>query len=691
MRICFFVLVTLLAVKCSYGQEIDPVREQQLEDLAEKQDAESKDDYAMQQYEHYHIHPVNLNAVDAAGLAEFDLLNSLQIAEFISYRSLLGKLISIYELQAIPGWDLQTIRTLLPFVRVAENDGIAATLRQRLHGGTDRILMRTSMQLEKSRGYDRPVDSGASYYAGSRQKLMMRFGYNYKNILQYGLLGDKDAGEQFFRGYQKQGFDFYSFHFFIRNLGLIKAFALGDFTANFGQGLIQWQSLAFGKGAQVLSMKREASVIRPYNSAGEFNFHRGIAATVKLGLIECTGFFSLRHVSANLVTDTLGRQDEFSSFETSGYHRTPSENEDRNSLRQIAVGGNIQVSGNQYHAGLSMMQYYFSHNLEKQDVPYNAFAIRGRVWNDVSGDYSCTYHNMHLFGEVAMDKRGQLAVVDGILTSLGADADAGIIYRSISKGFQSLYSNAFTESSTVNNEQGLYASLSVRPARFLKIDFYFDVFSFPWLKYLVDAPGAGRSYFTQLLYQPNKNSSWYSRFKTDQRQSNLSTSSGAVPQLRTATVNDLRTEWKHSFRKNITVRTRLEYLWYDPGSADHEKGKMALFDVIYHPRLRPYSGNMRVQYVNTDSYNSRIYAYESDVLYENSTPAVYGHTLRYYINLGISVRRVFHLEKHFGSGLTIWLRWAQSLYPAHTVIATGLDQYTGSHKSEIKLQLACNW
>ncbi|MBL0144814.1 MAG: hypothetical protein IPP48_02690 [Chitinophagaceae bacterium] len=62
------------------------------------------------------------------------------------------------------------------------------------------------------------------------------------------MLGEKDAGEQFFKGNQKQGFDFYSTHLFARNIGIVKALALGDFTVNMGQGLTQWQSLAFKKG-----------------------------------------------------------------------------------------------------------------------------------------------------------------------------------------------------------------------------------------------------------------------------------------------------------------------------------------------------------------------------------------------------------------------------------------------------------
>ena len=69
---------------------------------------------------------------------------------------------------------------------------------------------------------------------------------------------------------------FIHFIFFFSIAGIVRALAIGDFTVNLGQGLIQWQSLSFTKSSQALAIKREASCLRPYHSAGEFNFHRGL-------------------------------------------------------------------------------------------------------------------------------------------------------------------------------------------------------------------------------------------------------------------------------------------------------------------------------------------------------------------------------------------------------------------------------
>ncbi|MBS1936073.1 MAG: hypothetical protein JST96_18880, partial [Bacteroidetes bacterium] len=381
----------------------------------------------------------------------------------LSYRKLLGSLVNIYELQAVPGWDIEIIKQVIPFVFAGDTVSLIENFKKRFHRGENNLLFRFGQQLEKAKGFKEPSDSTSSHYFGSMQQIFFRYKYNYKNLLQYGLVGDKDAGEQFFRGKQKYGFDFYSFHLYAKDIGVIKSLAIGDFAVNMGQGLIQWQSLAFTKSADVVLIKRQSTTLRPYNSAGEFNFHRGAGITLGKGKFETTLFGSYRNISANLAADTIAKTEFVTSFETSGYHRTQNENADRNELRQITIGGNFKITGNNYRLGINAVHYNFSYPIEKQDQPYNFFALRGKTWVNESIDYSYTFHNIHFFGEAAMDKKSNPAFVNGILMSLSASVDISVLYRKISKAYQSLYSDAFTENATVNNETGIYAGISIHP------------------------------------------------------------------------------------------------------------------------------------------------------------------------------------------------------------------------------------
>ena len=152
----------------------------------------------------------------------FFFLTDLQIQSFIRYRNTLGNLISIYELQSVPGWDLPTIYKLLPFVTVEKKMILKEDILSRFKNGDNSLLLRGSRTMEKSKGYDQSL---SNHYNKDRNHWLLRYRYQYKNLLQYGLTADKDAGEPFFNGINSKGFDFYSFHLFARNAGIFKAIA----------------------------------------------------------------------------------------------------------------------------------------------------------------------------------------------------------------------------------------------------------------------------------------------------------------------------------------------------------------------------------------------------------------------------------------------------------------------------------
>src|SRR5450432_1386154 len=440
-----FLILTFPLKGDAQEPEIPAYNASQLESLAERKDADPQDDSFELDLETYHIHPLNLNAASAEDLNQLHLLQTLQVNNFLTYRKLLGPLLTVHELQAIPGWDIETIRKLLPYIMIGRDESLYSAVRERWRGGDESLLMRTGQVLEKSKGFKKPLNPDASYYEGSAQKIFIRYMYNYKNLLSFGFTGEKDAGEPFFRGAQRYGFDFYSFHFFLQHTGVVSALAIGDFTVNLGQGLIQWQTIAFTKSREALAIKREAACLRPYHSAGEFNFHRGAGISLQKGKWETTLFISLQKISSNLEGDTTGREDLFSSFQNSGYHRTAAEIADRNDTRQFSAGGNIRYSGSRFLIGFNYIYFQFSRPFQKRDVPYNLYSLKGTQLTDCSVDYNYTMGNMHVFGELAADQWRRLAFVQGALVSLSENLDMSFLYRNISPAFQSLYSDAFTE------------------------------------------------------------------------------------------------------------------------------------------------------------------------------------------------------------------------------------------------------
>jgi len=194
--------------------------------------------------------------------------------------------------------------------------------------------------------------------------------------------------------------------------------------------------------------------------------------------------------------------------------------------------------------------------------------------------------------------------------------------------------DSFTENSYPTNETGFYAAVTIRPAIGWRIDAYGDLYKFPWLKYLVDAPGHGKDFLMQLTFTPNKQVEIYSKFRSENKPSNQSDNTTVTNFLVSIPKQNWRTQLSCKLNTSITLRSRVELLWYNnDNKTNAEKGFLCFFDFLYQPLLKPYAAVLRLQYFETGSYDSRIYAYENDVLYSYSIPAFYDKGFRYYLTI----------------------------------------------------------
>ena len=660
----YILILSFFCLAAARGQEVPLNTEQQLENVSEEN---MEEDALLQQLEFFQKHPLNLNNATANDLYLLRFLTGLQIHNLLQYRLRFGKLLSVYELQAVPSFDLPTIKKLLPYITVGDIRKVKETFRSRLHGGSSYALGRISRVLEPSKGYNANL---RTHYLGNRNHMQFRYSYQYKNLLYYGMVADKDAGEQFFKGAQKAGFDFYSVHFFARDLGTLKALALGDYTLNLGQGLIQWHSLAFGKSAEVINIKRQAAVLLPYRSAGEFYFNRGAAATFQWRAIQATTFVSYKKFSGNLIGDSL---DRFSSFAVSGYHRTRLEVADRHKIGHFTYGGNLSFQNRSLKIGVNAITHNFSLPLQKRDEPYNHFALAGKSHSLASIDYSYTLKNVHFFGELAADNKLNKAVVQGAMVSLDPKLDFSFLYRNIAKGFQSPFGNAFTESTLPANEYGLYSGLLLRPSSSWQFAAYADLYAFPFLKYRVSSPSRGWDYLAQLTYVPQKKTEVYLRYRIENKPLNGAgqTLNFPVDHVR----KNLRFHLATQVNRQVSLKARTEMVWFTK-DRQGEEGILTYLETGYEPSAK-LKGNFRLQYFETGGYDSRIYAYESDVLYSFSIPGFFDKGYRYYLNISY----------HSGEKLTLWIRLAQTRYLNKTVIGSALDQINGRYKTDVRIQL----
>ena len=106
----------------------------------------------------------------------------------------------------------------------------------------------------------------------------------------------------------------------------------------------------------------------------------------------------------------------------------------------------------------------------------------------------------------------------------------------------------------------------------------------------------------------------------------------------------------------------------------------SILDFTYRltePLFSKISFTSRYVLFKTPTYDSRIYAYENDVLYGYSIPAYYGKGSKIYL---VAKCNIIH-------NLDYWLLIAQTTYTDRMVLKSGWDEIEGNKMTEIKLQL----
>ncbi len=620
------------------------------------------------------INPLDINEASEEELTELLFLSDIQINALLKHRSSLGDLLDLHELQSVPYWDLQTVREALPFFTVDKKHTEVPALLQMLGNGRNETYLRWSRILQEKKGFI-AKDSTGPPYIGSPDKLYLRYRHHYYQNLSYGITMEKDPGESL-PGSNKQGFDFYSYHLYIRDLNpRLTTLAIGDFSASMGQGLIMHSGFGRGKSSFVTGIKKGGKTLRPYTSVNEYNFLRGVGAQLDYSPIHITIFGSSKKIDANIVESHNDAELAFSSIQQSGLHRTESERQDKKSIRQSTLGASINYKENKLSLSLNALHNHFSGIFERSPQLYNKFYFQGSTLNNVSVDYDYSIRNFLLFGELATSSNGGIALTHGVMAGLSSTVDLAVLYRNINAKYQTILGNAFTESSTVNNERGLYIGTDIRLSNHWKLSSYFDRWHHPWVRFSADAPSKGREYFLRLTYHVKRKTTAYIQIRNEHKGINSIEEGRPGKSIHFRTRRNIRLQFNHKINSYLEWRNRLEFS-HVAHSDQTSSGMLIYQDLLFRKLNTPYSFSTRLAYFSTEDYQSRIYAYENDLLYQFSIPAFYGQGLRYYLNF-----------RYRMSNLTFEIRWSQTLYRNQSTISTGNEEIAGNIRSELKFQL----
>ena len=656
--------------------------------------------------------PLDVNTATPGELADVPALGAVGAAAVVREREAGGPFASLADLARVEDLAEADRLDALPYltVRAARPARFPAPptlsdLRSDVRvTGTQRVQRR----LDLAAGYLGPDSSRA--YLGGPARVYTRLQATVRRQLSVNVTLEKDPGEPFAGGL---GYDYASGHAAVLDAGRIDALVVGDFVAEFGQGVALWRASGFGKGPDAVGGPvRSGRGFRPYGSVDESNFFRGAALTVAATpALYVSAFASRRRLDASVfVPDTLGGLDPggfgpdgfgvVTSRAADGLHRTERERARAGALGETLVGGGAEVRTESAalvgRAGVVGTRSTFDTPVARGGRPDQRFAFEGTDATTLSAYADASGRAGRVFGEVAVAD-GALGGVGGLLARLGT-ADVLVVGRHYDPGFTTLHGYPFGERNGVGqNETGLYAGVRVRPAPAWTVDAYLDQYRFPFLRFTVPRPSRGAEALVRVEHRPRRYLRASLQARTETREVGVDVANGAVvvpeggaaPTVgglgpRTRQSVRLQGEWDASRRLRLRARVEGSRAVDAPrplADGVQEGGEVQLGSLVYGDvrwrATRWLRADARLALFETDGFDARIYVFENDLTGVFSVPALSGRGARAYVLLSAEPAAGIVVQAKLAA---TWLRDVRR-------IGSGADRIEGDRVRDLGLQV----
>ena len=140
---------------------------------------------------YYQQNPIDINEASEAELLAMGILHSNQIESFVNHRKQIVRFVSLFELQTIPNWDLNTLRTIQALL-------VCRTIPPHWYEAENskhQIILRVERTLEQKTGFSSPTSRSKVRYVGNPLSTLFRYRGTWNSQIRTGLLMSKDAGE----------------------------------------------------------------------------------------------------------------------------------------------------------------------------------------------------------------------------------------------------------------------------------------------------------------------------------------------------------------------------------------------------------------------------------------------------------------------------------------------------------------
>ena len=660
-------ILQVCVVNKAYGQQYS------WEEFVEKISVDEYDEYdyltpLLEDLTELHEHPFNLNTATKEELEQLPFLTDEDVEEILAYVYRHGPLQSLGELKLIARLDYQTAQFLGLFVYVAPPGEKSKRIKWKdlWKYGHQELMTRLDIPLYKREGFIMPEEdvlreNPNKVYLGNGLYHNIRYAYRYKGKLFWGLTMEKDAGEPF-GSYGNKAYDAYSFHFLLKDCGILRTLALGDYRLNFGEGLVVNTDFSFGKPG-FWNMNRKTTPVKKFSSTSETSFFRGMAGTVGVGPLEVSVFYSYLPVDA-----TLKKDGNISSLKTDGLHRTLSEVSKKHNVTEQSAGGDITWNARHFSAGMLMFYQHFSKSFSKGEQKYRQYYPEGKNFMNASLHYRLHYDKFLFAGETAFSNTYQgWATLNKLSYRFSHRYSIMALYRLFAYQYVGLRGNSFSEGGMVKNESGVYVGLEASPLNELKLYAYFDYFYFPWVKFATPHTSDGYEMTVQADWVPDKrwNASGRYQLKRKERYGH--------PYL----YHKLKAQVQCMFADSWNVRMFGRYTQVSDLGGTHVSGYMAGGIVRWTEKKNRVSLSLSGVCFDSEDYKAPMSFYEPSLLYAFSFMTLYGR----------GIRAALTGRWNISGRWMLMLKYGMTDYWDRDVIGEGLQRINSSCKNDLSFLL----
>lgn len=626
-----------------------------------------------EQLHELHLNPIDLNTATADALLQIPFIDEKQATDIIQYRDAHFPIRTMGELMFVSSLSRESreILQLFCYAGTVVQTERPANIKELISHSRNEFLFRTDLPFYTTVGQEKQE------YRGNGTAQKFRYALQSLSHLYAGVQAEKDAGER--------GIDYISAYVMLKDIrtgrrSQIRELIVGNYRASFGLGLAINNGISFGKNVQNSFTGNIDRGFSRHSSFMESNYLTGAALRYQYGNVILSAYGAYNKPDANYTADSLG----ITSLKTDGLHRTELEYSKRHNLTETNFGANIHINISDLQLSATIASTHYSVPLAPRwntlSTLYRKYNSAGQDFQNYSIAYAYTLGKFRLAGETALSHTSKpqngFATLDMLQYKPNADNTLQLIFRHYWAQYTTIHGRAFGENSRPQNEQGILLSWSSTPTSSLNIYTYIDFMRFPWLKSGVLGSSYGIDYTAQAIYSPGKRHRWLLNYHIKSKQKSYTTNNATVLQYNTRQTLKLQHTFTANQHLTLTTTANGACITFanNPTETGYSLSENIRWTVIQPNTLRL---NLMLTYMNTDSYNARIYSYEPSLLYSYGMQPYYYHALRGVLMTDYSPIR----------NLTLTAKFILTKYMNRDTIGSGRNLIHSSVKSDLQLQL----